>query len=178
MIILATLVALSISAVLLFAALEKARAPAPTATTLRQLGLPGALGLPVTYLLSVTEFGLGVAILFTPGSTVIHIAVAALAAAFAVAGLVAVRSEEPLRCSCFGNGGGYLGWRQVLALFPWLTGLALVRVAPPTAPGALLFALTALVVVVARSTTLVIALGEARADRESAQEMLPWLPSH
>lgn len=173
---LATFVALALSAVLLVAALEKARAPALTAATLRGLGVRHALALPVTRVLTLAELGTAMAVLFAPASTVTHAAIAALAVAFAVAGVMALRSDEPLRCSCFGAGGGDLGWRQIVALVPWLAGVAVLRSATPNVDGALLFALVALLILAARSISLARAFVEAVGDRRSAQEMLHWLP--
>lgn len=178
MILLATFVALAISAVLLVAALEKARTPALTAATLRGLGVRHALALPATRLLTLAELGAAIAVLFAPASTLTHAAIGALAVVFAVAGVLALRSDEPLRCSCFGAAGGYLGWKQIVALVPWLAGVAVLRFATPSADGALLFALTALLILVARSVSLAKAFVEAGGDRKSAQEMLLWLPSH
>ncbi len=178
MIFLATFVALAISAVLVLAALEKARTPAFTAATLRGLGVPRALALPATRLLTLVELGAAIAALFAPASTLTHAAIVALAVAFAVAGVIALRSHELLRCSCFGAGGGYLGWRQIVALVPWFAGVAVLRIATPSADGALLFALTALLILATRSVSLAKAYVEASGDRKSAQEMLLWLPSH
>jgi hypothetical protein len=173
---LATFVVVAISAVLLVAALEKARTPVPTVATLRGLGVPHALALPVTRVLTLAEFGTAIAVLFAPASTLTHAAIVALAVAFALAGVVALRSDKPLRCSCFGAGGGYLGWRQIIALAPWLAGVAVLRVAAPSADGALLFACTALLILAARSVSLAKTFIEAAGDRKSAQEMLRWLP--
>src|SRR2546429_6472755 len=163
-ILVASVVALGISGVLLVAALEKARTPAATAATLRSLGVPRALALPATRLLTLTELGTAIAVLFAPASTLTHAAIVALAAAFAVAGIMALRSDEPLRCSCFGVSGGYLGWQQIVALVAWLAGVAVLRLATPSADAALLFALSALLVLVTRSVSLAKAFVEARGD--------------
>lgn len=177
-ILLATFVTLAISAVLLIAALEKARDPAPAVATLRRLGVPETLALPATRLLMLVELSTAIAVLFAPASTLTHAAIVVLAVAFAVAGVMALRSDEPLRCSCFGAGDGYLGWRQIAALVPWLAGIVILRFATPSTAGALLFAITALLILAARSVSLAKVFVEARGDRKSAQEMLLWLPSH
>lgn len=174
---LATAVAAAVSALLLVAALEKARTPASTVATLRGLGVPHALALPATRLLTLAELGTAVAVLFAPSSTLTHVGIVALAAAFATAGVVALRSDQPIRCSCYGAGGGYLGRRQVLALVPWLAAVAVLRVATPSLDGAVLLAAVALLVLAARTVGLRRAVAEARGDRGSAQEMLLWLPS-
>jgi hypothetical protein len=166
------------SAVLLVAALEKARTPALTAATLRSLGVPHALALPLTCLLVVAELGIAIAVLFAPASMLTQAAIVALAVAFALAGVAALRSDEPLHCRCFGASDGYLGWRQIVALVPWLAGVAVLRLATPSADGPLLFALTALLILAARLISLAKAFVEARGDRKVAQEMLLWLPSH
>jgi hypothetical protein len=174
---LATGVVLIISAVLFVAALEKARAPALTAATFRGLGVADALAWPATRVLTLAECGTAIAVLFAPASMLTHAAIMVLAVAFAVAGVLALRSGEPLRCSCFGAGGGYLGWRQVVALVPWLMGVAVLHSAIPNADGSLLFALVALFILAARSVSLVKEVVDAQGDRKSAQEMLLWLPS-
>jgi hypothetical protein len=176
--VLATGVTLVISAVLFAAALEKARAPAFTAATFRGLGVADALAWPATRVLTLTECGTAIAVLFAPASTLTHAAIVVLAVAFAVVGVLALWSGEPLRCSCFGAGGGYLGWRQIVALVPWLVGVVVLRSATPSAEGPLLFALVALFILAARSVRLVKEVVGARGDRKSAQEMLLWLPSH
>jgi hypothetical protein len=175
---LATFVAVALSAVLLVAALGKVRSPELTAETLRGLGVSHTLALPVTRLLLLAELGTASAVLFAPASTFTHAAIVMLAVAFAIAGVLALRSDEPLRCSCFGAGGGYLGWRQIAALVPWLAGVAVLRFATPSADGASLFTLTAFLILGARLLSLTKAYVEARGDRKSAQEMLLWLPSH
>lgn len=174
----ATAVAVVIAGLLLSAALEKARDPALPEATLRGLGVPRRIAPTVARLLILVEGCTAIGVLFAPTSTATHLAVAALAVAFASAGATALRADEPVRCSCLGSGGGYLGWRQVGALAPWLAGVAMLRSTPPALEGARLFALTAVLVLAVRSVSLARALGEARGDRRSAQEMLPWLPSH
>jgi hypothetical protein len=178
MVLLATFVALIISAVLLIAALEKTRAPALTAATLRDLGIPHALTLPATRLLTLTEFSIAIAVLFTPMSILVRAAIVALAVAFAVAGIIAMRADEPLRCSCFGPRSSYLGWRQIVALIPWFAGVAVLSFETPSLEGALLFALTAFLIGAIRLVRLARAFVQARGDRRSGQEMLLWLPSY
>lgn len=180
MILLTTFVAVAIATVLLVAALEKARTPELTAAMLRGLGVRRSSAMAMTRLLTLAELGTALAVLFAPGSTFTLAAIVILAVAFAVAGGLALRSDEPIRCTCFGagGGGGYLGRRQIIALVPWFAGVAVLGVATPNTDGAALFALTALLILAARSMRLATAFLEARGDRKSAQEMLLWLPSH
>lgn len=183
MTLIATASALAMGAVLLWAGLEKARDPASTSAMLRSLGLPLRLAWPAAILVMAMEISVGVAVLFRPGSTPTHIGVASLAGVFALAGLIAMRSDEPICCNCFGAGGkGYLGVTQLIALLPWLAGAMILRLAAQgtqsLSTGAVYFAITSLVIAAARGIGVRKAQLEARGDRLSAQEMYKWLPSH
>lgn len=179
---LATAMAVAMAAVLFYAAAEKARDLAPLAATIRALGAPEAIARPMAFAVTCAELVVGLAILFFPAATATHAAIVALASAFAIAGLIALRSDEPVHCSCFGSGSRFLGVPQLIAFVPWLAGAAIVRygipVPPPLLTGAALFAATSLGVACVRGVLLWKAMREARADRLAAQEIYEWLPSY
>lgn len=182
MFLLATAAAVAMAAVLLHAAVEKARDLDPMAATIRALGFPQAVARPAAFAVTAAELAVAIAILFRPDATSTHAAVTALAALFAIAGLIALRSDEPIRCSCFGSGARFLGTPQLLAFFVWLAGAAILRAgisaAPPLFTGAALFASTSLALASLRAAAVWKARREARADRRSAQEVYEWLPSY
>lgn len=179
---LATAVAVAMAAVLLHAAVEKARDLGPLAATIRALGFPPLVAHPVALAVTAAETGVGLAILFRPDATATHAAIVALAAAFAIAGLVALRSDEPIRCSCFGSGARFLGKPQLIAFVAWLAGAAILRAgiaaAPPLFTSAALFAATSLALASVRAAAVWKARAAARADRYTAQETYEWLPSY
>lgn len=179
MAILATAVALVGASILLVAGLEKARDPASTASTLRQLGLSATLA-NVGVLIIPAELAVAVGLLFRPDSAVTQGGVVLLAGAFAVAGLLALRREEPVRCTCFGSGrSGTLGTNQLLALVPWVAGAAFLQVAdlapPSPSRGAAMLAGVGLTMAGVRLIPLLGAWREARGDRLSARETYLWL---
>ena len=174
----ATSVALVGAGVLLWAALEKARDLGAAASTLRQLGVPGRATVPAA-LVVLAELTVALALVFRPDLLWTQAGVMLLAAAFAVAGLLALRRDEPVRCTCFGAGRrGYLGTRQIAALVPWAAGAAFLNVAAAT-PGpseaATLFAGLALALATVRFLPVLGAWREARGDRRSARETYVWL---
>jgi hypothetical protein len=178
--VLATVTAVAMSAVLLWAALEKARRPLTTAATIQRLGFP--LPLPAALAVAAGEIVLAVALLFRPDSLVTQVGVVLLAGVFALAGLMALRLDEPIHCSCFGSGGGrYLGRRQLIAFVPWsaaAVSLHLGFVQPPSVEStAIIFAAVTLLMAAVRAAGTWRVRGEARGDRRSAQEMYVWLPS-
>lgn len=179
---LATAMAAAMAAVLFYAAAEKARDLAPLAATIRALGAPEAVARPLAFAVTSAEFGVALAILFFPASAATHAAIVALASAFAIAGLLALRSGEPVHCSCFGSGSRFLGVPQLIAFVPWLAAAAIVRFGipanPPLVTSAALFAATSLGVACVRGVMLWKAVREARADRLAAQEIYEWLPSY
>jgi hypothetical protein len=177
--ILATAVALGGASLLLWAGLEKARDPASTASTLRQLGLSATLA-NVGVLIIPAELAVALGLVFRPDSTVTQAGAILLAGAFAVAGLLALRRDEPVRCTCFGSRrSGYLGANQLVALVPWAGGAAFLHVADLTPPspsrGAAMLAGVGLTMAGARLIPLLGAWREARSDRLSARETYLWL---
>jgi hypothetical protein len=177
--ILATTVALVGASVLLWAGLEKAREPGSAASMLRALGVPARLA-TAGVLVIPAELAVAVGLVFRPDSIWTQGGVVVLAGAFAVAGLLALRRDESIRCACFGSArGGYLGAKQVVALAPWLVGIGILNVAdvpPPSATrAAALLAGVALIMAGVRLISVLGASHEARGDRRSAQETYVWL---
>lgn len=180
MAILATAVALVGASILLWAGLEKARAPASTASTLGQLGVPASLAGPAAGLVVLAELAVALGLVFRPDSALTLAGVVLLAGAFALAGLLALRRGEPVPCTCFGAGrGGYLGENQVRALVPWVGGAAFLYVADVASPspsgGAAMLAGVGLAMAGVRLIAVLPAWREARGDRRSARETYLWL---
>jgi hypothetical protein len=175
----ATTIASLGAVVLLWAGLEKARDPGSAASMLRELGVPGRLAV-LGVLAIPAEIAVAVALVFRPDSLWTQGGVIVLAGAFALAGLLALRRDKPIRCACFGSGrGGYLGADQVVALVPWAAGVATLRLAdvghPTPAEATELLAALALAMAGARLALLLGAWHEARGDRRSARETYVWL---
>jgi len=167
------------SAILLAAAAEKIRAPRALAETLRLLDVQERIVPAGVACVIAAEVAVAIAILFRPDSTVTQGALVALAAAFAAAGLRALRRGEQIPCSCFGTSRiAYLG-RPQLWFFAFFAGVAvLLRFGVPPVRGAVLFAAVSLIVAVVAAWRVWSARAEARGDRRSAEEMYVWLPSH
>ena len=175
----ATTVALLGASILLWAGLEKARDPGSTVSTLRELGAPTALARVGGFVLILAELVIAVGLVFWPDSVWIQAGVVVLAGAFAVAGLLALRRGELIRCSCFGSARrGYLGANQIKALVPWLGGVAILRVAEVEAPspsrGAAMLCGIALTMACVRLVPVLGAWREARGDRRAAVETYVW----
>jgi hypothetical protein len=180
---LVTAARLVMAAVLLRAAIGKARDVRSMAATIRALGAPRATARPGAMLVMATEIVVALAVLFRPDATATQAGIVALAALFALAGLVALHRDEPIRCSCFGAGGdGYLGVTQLIAFVPWIAGAAILRFGVAAAPrlpeSAAWLAAASLAIAAERAAAVWKARSEARGDRRSAQETYAWLPSH
>ena len=178
---LAKVAALAASAILLWAVVGKARDLAPTAATLRRLGIPGPLARPAAFLATAAEVAVAVAVLFRPDAALAQAGIVVLAGLFALAGWIAWRRGEAIPCHCFGAGGGRLGASQMLAFPFWLAAAAVLRLGAPrptAAAAAAAFAAVSLLLAVLQAFALGKAWIEARSDRRSAQEMYSWLPSH
>jgi hypothetical protein len=172
-------VAAVMAAVLLWAGLEKARNASAFAGVLRELGLSERTAYVVAPAFSALEVGVAFGLIFRPHSVPVLAALVGLAAAFALAGLLALRQRRSIHCGCFGPHGGLLGWRQVLALPLWLGGAVLLWVSPATpvgATGPARFAFVALTIALVRAVSTLRAAIEARADRRSTLETFVWLP--
>ncbi|MCG8457901.1 MAG: hypothetical protein MI919_16615 [Holophagales bacterium] len=177
---LAASAALVMAGVLLWAALEKLRAPRSIRATLEGLGLSGKLARGTAVLLAAVELTVALGLLFRPSALAVQAGVALLALAFAFAGLVAIGRDEPIPCSCFGAaGGGRLGVAQVILVVPWLVAVALLHVGSreplPLTDGAARLAAVGLGLAFLRSISVASAWREARGDRLSAREMYRWL---
>jgi hypothetical protein len=173
--------ALGLAAVLLWAGLEKTRSRGSLRTALRQLGMPQGAGSITASLVAAMEVVVALGLVFVPGAPWTIAGMVFLSTAFALAGLIALRRDEPIHCGCFGPGGwGSLGKPQIAALPLWLGVAALLWMAKPTPPslsqGFLLLATVALGMATIRGISASRAWKKARDDRESAQEMLLWLP--
>jgi hypothetical protein len=107
-------------AVLVWAGLEKIRAPSSLAATVRALGGPprfatiSALIVPIAELVTVILVVAG-APAYLPAALF-----AVLGTAFAAAGLRAIGSRTEIPCACFGVSERKLGWPQVAVLPLWL----------------------------------------------------------
>jgi hypothetical protein len=172
-----------VGALLFRSGLEKVINLAPTVSTVFALGIPAKCTDRIAPLVALSEVAIAFGVLFAPHSLWTQAGVAALGGAFALAGLTAIIRKKRIRCNCFGSGGAgaYLGYPQILALPAWV-GSALIlhygATGPPSlATNAFLFAAVGMTITALKAVALWRAVGDARADRISAQEMYIWLPS-
>ena len=122
-----------LAGVFAFAGLSKAIGLQDFRSTLGRLGINDARTKPVALGVVAAELLAAAGLLISPAQTWPRMLVAALAIAFALAGLTALRTEEPIDCNCFGNlRQGFLGWRQVVLLPCWLLLATLAQWSPPT----------------------------------------------
>jgi hypothetical protein len=177
-------VAMVMASVLLWGGLAKFTNLGGFASTLQALGVPASWSHLFSGLVPLSEVLIALSVLFAPHWRWTLVAVVALSGAFALAGLVAVLRKQRIRCNCFGSGsaGGYLGLTQSLALPVWIGGVSILYYGIPTplplAAGACLFAASGLAIGTLKAVALRRAVGEARGDRLSAEEMYVWLPRH
>jgi len=173
-----TVLSLALAGVLLWSGLDKLRDRVPNAATLRRLGVTARLAGPAAGGVALLEVVVALGLVWRPGATWVLAGVAALATAFAAAGALALRQDEPIHCSCFAGAGGRLGWRQLALLPAWLAAATWLHAAPvaPAASAAARFAFVALALASLRAAVVWRARGEARGDRLSATEMYAWLP--
>jgi len=171
-------VSMAMSATLLWAGLEKVRSPGSFASVLRQLHVPERAVPVLATLVIAAELGGAAGLVLYP-SPVVLVAVGCLAAAFACAGWIALRLDEPIRCGCFGPDSSRPLGRDQLYAFPlWLAGVALLWPGggnPSVARGEWLASAVALTIAAIRVAAGVRAAGAASGDRRSAREMLLWL---
>jgi Methylamine utilisation protein MauE len=115
-------VLVTLSVILMWSGLEKARTPHALGTALRMIGLPRRRALATAILVPGLE--LSVVAMTVAGMQIVPaVVVILLAASFAIAGIVALVSGTTVPCPCFGAASkGYLGWRQVAALPLWGVG--------------------------------------------------------
>jgi hypothetical protein len=167
---LATLVSLGMAGLLLWAGAEKLRDLDPITKVVIHLGLPRRAALPAALALALTEVGVAVGLVGCPGSYLVVGGVTGLATLFAVAGWLALRSGERIRCNCLGStGAGYLGRAQIVALPAWMGGsvllLAAALVTRPMKETTLLVAVLTTVLALLRAPRALRALLMARGDR-------------
>lgn len=169
-----------IAPVLLWAGLEKVRNTTPIAATVRGLGVPRQLSLPVAALVAGLEILLALLVVFRPDHILTQAGLVTLAVFFAIAGVIAIASGKSISCSCFGVGGsGRLGRSQVLALPLWIAGAGFLRYGGAETPSletsASYFAGIALAIAGIQGIRVIRSQIEARKDRLSARETYLWL---
>ncbi|MEV5631462.1 MauE/DoxX family redox-associated membrane protein [Micromonospora tulbaghiae] len=132
MVLLSALVAFALTAVFVVGGVEKLRAQSSFGSTLAGLGVPDVLVPPLRVLVPVAELGTAVGLMLFPAMAWPSVAVAALGVAFAAAGALSLRAEQPVACSCLGAAAdGLLGRKQIILLPLWLAAAAVLTVAPP-----------------------------------------------
>jgi len=179
MAVLALVVSLAMAGVLLWAGLEKARNVGPSVSTLMSLGVPRRQARLATHLLSLIEIGAGFGLVFQPHLVWTQLGIVILGLLFALAGIIALQRDHPIRCNCFGVGvNGQLGRTQVLTLWAWLSGAAVFYHGfdqpVSLSAGAIRVATLGLVMATMRAVAVWGARREARDDRQSAMEMYLW----
>lgn len=155
---------------LLYAAVHKLAAPRAFRSTLTTLGVPWPA--PVSAGVPVLELAAGSTLLSAPRSAVAAGLVAGLGVAFAVAGVLALRSGTKVKCACFGRvGAGDLGLRQI-AVLPLWAGVAAVALRTPeqspAGPAAAAAVIWGLAVCAALRVVVLM-----RRNREDMQAMVP-----
>lgn len=167
-------VALLLSGALLWAGLEKLRAPTEFGATLRALGLPAPVRRAAVVAVPLAELAGAAGLLLLPWQVWPRALVLLLAAGFAFAGVRGLRSAEPIACSCFGaTGDATLGARQLYALPLWLAGVgALVLTGRdwPYRQGLVLLAVLIAGLCVARVVRLTRGTRAATDDRQALSE--------
>ncbi|MEV6930716.1 MauE/DoxX family redox-associated membrane protein [Dactylosporangium sp. NPDC051485] len=132
MVILSWLVACAVAAVFVVGGVEKLRVRSAFARTLSELGLPAPLVPVLSLLVPIAELATSAGLMLAPAAAWPAAGVAALGAAFALAGLLGLRARQPVACSCLGAAtDAYLGRRQLVLLPGWLAVAAVLRLAPP-----------------------------------------------
>jgi hypothetical protein len=164
--------------VLLWAGLEKARAIAPFASALQQLGVPAGITLPFAKIVIAFELLAAVGLVYQPSFPTLGL-VTALAVAFAGAGTISIARGQRIVCGCFGPfGRRLLGRDQLLALPLWLASIALLAwqgTTPAVLSGTRLLIAVALVMMIIRVAAVLREAVAASGDRRSASEMYVWL---
>jgi Methylamine utilisation protein MauE len=122
--VLALLVACTVAGILIIAGVEKLRARAIFDETLSRLGLTGRFRDVSRFGVPIMELAVSAGLLLAPASVWPVLGAGALSVIFAVAGMLALRTRQPVPCTCLGvAGNGTLGWRQILFLPLWVCGL-------------------------------------------------------
>jgi hypothetical protein len=120
-----------VAGILAFAAVAKTLdGTARLAQTLQALGLSGAIAGLLRRAVPPGEF-LAAFALIALSPALSALTVAAVGVSFGSLGVIGLRTQKPLPCSCFGaKTGGTLGWRQVLATPLWLACAGLIYLEP------------------------------------------------
>jgi hypothetical protein len=167
----------AMSAVLLWAGLDKARSITAFASVLRQLGVAEAAARSIAFIIIALEISIAIGLIYYP-SLLTLASLVILAATFAFAGLSALWQNKRIICGCFGASTSRpLGQDQLVAFPLWLGGAAVLWFygsAPPGSPSSLLV-VVALMIATVRAVAAVRSAHGARGDRRSAQEMYVWL---
>ncbi len=170
----ATVAVFVAAAVLLWAGLEKVRASGGFDATLVALGVTSPVRPLLRVGVPVAEVVTGACLMVAPAAGWPRGMLVVLAVGFAGAGVLGLRAEEPVVCSCFGTVGRHvLGWRQLLTLPVWLLAAAILeRRHPGWPPSEGLRNLAALVVLlgVLRVPAVVRGWQAARGDRLALME--------
>jgi uncharacterized membrane protein YphA (DoxX/SURF4 family) len=162
-----------VSSVLLWAGLEKLRGITAFGRTLAALRLPGPVRQVLVVAVPASEVAVGTGLVVTPTAAWPLVGVLVLAAAFATAGLIALRAGTPIRCACFGAGsGGVLGRRQVYAFPIWLAAVAALSTLPDwtSTPRLMPLAVVVIAMGAVRATQTERARRRSRADRFATAE--------
>jgi hypothetical protein len=125
---LAFLISAAVSGVLLWAGLEKLRLRADFDATLTALGIPAGLRILLWVGLVCGELGTGTGLVVLPSAVWPRLGLVILGAMFAVGGVLGMRADHPVACSCLGAAShGPLGWRQIELLPVWLAAAAALQ---------------------------------------------------
>jgi hypothetical protein len=171
----------AVAGVLLWAGLEKLRVHRDFLGTLTALGTApqwlrrtGAVAVPVV------ELSVALGLLFWPGNRLPQLGIVVLAVAFAVAGVLALRAAQPIRCACFGLSGSRLGRRQLYAFPAWIGAAVAIAAAPPlwtAGTGTTVLAGTVLAMAAVRAVAVERARRAAAATRHAFAESTGNPPS-
>jgi hypothetical protein len=162
-----------------WAALEKARNLSSVTETIRLLGCPPRLSRAAAWSLVIAEIGIVIGLVYDRSSAWTQAGIAAIAIAFASAGILALRIGKPIRCNCFGTGKwSALGPKQIATLPIWLFAAALLSLeqyTPSLEHAAIQVAAVGLCLAALRAPAVLRTQREAFADRRSARETYAWL---
>jgi len=125
---LALLISAAVSGVLLWAGLEKLRLRSEFGATLSALGIPVRPRILLMIAVPCGELGTGAGLVVLPSQAWPRLGLVILGATFAIGGVLGLRADQPVACSCLGAAShGPLGWRQI-GLFPaWLGAAGLLQ---------------------------------------------------
>ncbi|MFF0470498.1 MauE/DoxX family redox-associated membrane protein [Micromonospora zamorensis] len=131
MTVLSALVASVTVAVLIVGGTEKLRSGASFAGTLTGLGITGYPQAFLRIAVPSAELATAAGLMLAPGASWPVAGVAFLGICFAAAGLLSLRADQPVACSCLGAAtNALLGWRQVALLPVWIAAAVLVYRVP------------------------------------------------